>query len=76
MLRCSDGSLYTGYTINLERRIALHGEGKASKYTASRLPVEPVYSEEHETKSSAMKREAEIKKLSKEEKELLVRKRI
>lgn len=72
ILKCSDNSLYTGYTDNLERRLKKHNQGKASKYTRSRLPVSIVYSEEHPDKSSAMKREIWIKSLSRENKIKLI----
>lgn len=68
MLRCCDGSLYTGWTNDLQRRLTAHQSGKGGKYTRSRLPVELVYSEEWETKQQAMSREWHIKRLSHEEK--------
>ena len=68
ILRCSDGTLYTGYTDNPERRVKVHNSGKGGKYTRSRLPVELVYWEEHEDKSSALRRECAIKMLSRTEK--------
>ena len=71
MLRCSDGTIYTGYTVDLEKRVACHGSGKGSKYTRSRLPVELVYSEEAPSLRWALKREAAIKKLSRRAKLLL-----
>lgn len=70
---CKDGSYYTGYAADLEKRIAVHNNAKTgAKYTKSRRPVRLVYSEAYETKSEAMKREYVIKKLSRDEKELLV----
>lgn len=72
MLRCRDGSLYTGITNNLDRRLAVHAAGKASRYTRSRLPVALAYQEPQPTKSRALKREAAIKKLSRTQKEVLV----
>lgn len=72
IVRCRDGSLYTGWTTDVERRIKTHNAKKGAKYTKSRVPVELVYCESFETKEAAMKREAEIKKLSKKRKELLV----
>lgn len=75
MLRLSDGSLYTGITTDIERRLEEHREGKGSKYVRSRLPCELVYEEEHEDRSSALKREAEIKDMRKAEKEKLVKER-
>lgn len=68
MLRCGDGSLYTGWTNDLQRRLTAHRSGKGGKYTRSRLPVELVYSESCETKQQAMSREAQIKKLRRREK--------
>ena len=72
MLRCRDHSLYTGYTDKVEERVMVHNEGKGAKYTRGRLPVVLVYCEEFSTKSLAMKRECEIKKLPKFKKEELV----
>ena len=72
MLRCRDGSLYTGWTNDLERRLKAHNEGSGSKYTRSRLPVELVWVEECESKEQAMSREWHIKKLSREEKLRLI----
>lgn len=68
ILKCSDDTLYTGYTVNLENRLLKHNQGKASKYTRGRLPVEIVYFESFNSKSEAMKREAAIKKLNKQSK--------
>ncbi len=72
MLECADGSLYSGYTDDLEKRLKTHNSGRGSKYTRSRLPVRLAYFEEFETKSEAMKREAAFKKLSRAEKTELV----
>jgi len=72
MVRCNDGSLYTGWTTDLERRVKCHNEKKGAKYTKSRVPVKLVYYESFQTRQEALRREAEIKKLSKERKELLV----
>ena len=72
MLRCSDNTYYTGWTNNLEKRIAVHNQGHGAKYTKSRLPVELVYYETFRTKQEAMQREAAIKKLSRMQKELLI----
>ena len=63
MLRCGNGSLYTGYTDDVLRRLAVHQAGKGGKYTRSHLPVELVYQEELPDKSAALRREAAIKKL-------------
>ena len=75
LLECCDKSLYCGSTKNLEKRLALHGRGKASKYTRSKLPVKLVFSEAKKTRREAMKREAEIKKLSRRAKLKLVQSR-
>ncbi len=72
MLRCCDGSLYTGYTDDVERRISVHQRGKGAKYTRSRLPVELVYREKLPDKSAALRREAAIKKLTRSEKLRLI----
>ena len=68
MVRCSDGSLYTGYTNDLDKRLKAHNTGKGAKYTRSRGPVELVYSEEYKTKEEAMSREWHIKRLSRNKK--------
>ena len=68
MLRCRDGSLYTGWTNDLEKRLKAHNSGVASKYTRARLPAELVYFEEWESKEAAMSREWHIKRLTREEK--------
>lgn len=68
MVECGDGSLYSGWTTDLETRIWNHNAGKGAAYTRSRLPVRLVYSEELSTKSAAMKREAEFKRLTRKEK--------
>lgn len=72
MVRCKDGSLYTGWTNNLDKRVRAHNEGTGAKYTKSRCPVELVYYEEYESKIDAMKREYEIKQFSKKKKETLI----
>lgn len=63
MLKCGDGSIYTGWTNDLEKRIKAHSSGKGAKYTRSRLPVELVHFEFYESKEEALRREAKIKKL-------------
>jgi putative endonuclease len=63
MLRCSDGSLYTGWSTDVERRLARHLAGKASRYTASRLPVELVLARSMPDRGAAMREEARIKRL-------------
>lgn len=75
VLRCGDGSLYTGWTNNLEKRVAAHSAGRGAKYTKAHLPVELTYYEEFETQHEAMQREAAIKRLTKQEKEELVKKK-
>jgi putative endonuclease len=72
MIRCRDGSLYTGITTDLDRRLAAHAAGTASKYTRSRLPVAVVYLERQATKSLALKREVAIKRLDRRRKEALI----
>ena len=72
ILRCSDGSLYTGWTNDLEHRVKMHSEGKGGKYTRSHLPVELVYTECYETPSEARSREVKIKSLSRAEKLRLI----
>lgn len=72
ILRCSDGTLYTGYTTNLVRRLQQHNEGKAAKYTRGRGPVKMVYTEEGTDRSWGLKREEAIKRLTRKEKELLI----
>lgn len=73
IVRCCDQSLYTGITNNLNKRLDLHNRGKASRYTRTRLPVNFVYVENCESKSIALKREYEIKKMTKKNKEELVK---
>ncbi|MCE9668993.1 GIY-YIG nuclease family protein [Myxococcus stipitatus] len=72
MLRCRDGSLYTGATNDLERRVATHGKGRGAAYTRARLPVTLVWSEAAEDRSAALRREAAIKRLTRGDKLLLV----
>jgi putative endonuclease len=72
VLECSDGSFYTGISNDLEKRIKEHNSGKGSKYARARLPVQLIYSEKIETKSQALKREIEVKRLTRIQKEQLV----
>ena len=72
VVKCSDGSLYTGYTNDLEKRVSAHNEGKGARYTRSRRPVELVYYEEYPTKEEAMSREWHIKQLTRAEKEKII----
>jgi len=73
LLKCSDGSLYAGWTNDPERRLKAHNNGTASKYTRSRRPVEMVYLEEFDTQSEAMKREAAFKMMTREQKLELIK---
>ena len=73
ILRCNDNSLYTGVTLDIEKRLIKHNSGKGAKYTASRRPVQLVYSEKCKDKGAALKREIEIKKWSKAKKEKLLK---
>lgn len=75
MLRCGDGTLYTGVTDDVERRLAAHRAGKGAKYTRGRGPLELVYQEQVPDKSAALKREYQIKRLAKQEKEGLIAKK-
>ena len=72
MLRCSDGSLYTGITKDLEKRLEAHNTGKGAKYTRGRLPVQVVWSKTGLSESEARKKEAGFKSLSKAEKEAML----
>ena len=73
ILRCSDDTLYTGWTNDLEKRIKAHSNGTGAKYTRGRGPVELVYFEEFDDKKDAMKREYEIKKYTRSKKEWLIK---
>lgn len=73
VLRCADGSLYTGVTNDLDRRIATHRAGKGSAYTRTRLPVRLVYSERRPNRGAAQSREAAIKRLPRAAKLALTR---
>lgn len=68
ILLCGDHTLYTGITTNIKRRLQEHKEGKGSKYTRARQAVEMVYSEKYQNKREALKREAEIKRLTRKDK--------
>lgn len=74
IVECSDKTLYTGWTNNIEKRLKDHNSGKGAKYTKSRRPVNLVYLETFDTKEEAMSREALIKRLTREEKMRLIRK--
>lgn len=73
ILQCADDTLYTGITNDVKRRIAAHNDGTGAKYTRGRRPVELLYCEECADKSAALRREIEIKKISKDKKLLLIR---
>lgn len=72
MLRCADGTLYTGYTDDPQRREQVHNSGKGAKYTRARLPVELVYWEECPDKSAALRREYAIKQMTRAQKLKLI----
>lgn len=72
IVRCSDNSLYTGYTNNIEARINKHNAGKGAKYTKIRRPVVLVYQEMYDTKSEALRREYEIKTFTRQKKLKLI----
>jgi putative endonuclease len=74
ILNCADGTFYTGITNDLDRRIKAHNAGTASKYTRVRRPVSIVYSEEVETKGDALRRELQIKRLTRSEKMAIIKK--
>ena len=73
ILRCADGTLYTGIAPDVEKRLQKHNEGKGAKYTRGRTPVELVYREEHPNRAEASKREYQIKQLSRAEKLELIK---
>ena len=72
MLRCRDGSLYTGWSTDVQRRLRSHAAGRASRYTASRLPVELVMAREMQDRGAAMREEARIKRLDRAAKLALI----
>lgn len=72
ILQCNDGSYYTGWTTNLAARLKAHNEGKGARYTRSRLPVQLVYWEAHPDRGMAMRREAIIRKLKRNDKIRLI----
>ncbi|MDE6312129.1 MAG: GIY-YIG nuclease family protein [Lachnospiraceae bacterium] len=76
IIECSDGTLYTGWTNNLEKRIAVHNQGKGAKYTRTRLPVVLKYYEVYEQKEEAMRREYQIKHMSRREKIQLIQSKV
>lgn len=73
IVKCSDGSLYTGWTNNLEKRVKAHNDGNGAKYTKTRRPVELVYYEQFATKEEAMSREYHIKQLTRTQKIKLIK---
>ena len=73
IVRCADGTLYTGYARDPERRTKIHNTGRGAKYTARRLPVSLVYWELCDSRSAALKREHDVKRLARVEKELLTK---
>ena len=73
VLECADGTLYTGYTTDVERRVAEHDAGDGAKYTRGRTPVEVVLTESFDSRAAAMRREHEVKALSRRAKERLIR---
>ena len=73
ILECKDGTYYTGWTNNLEKRLKDHNEGRGAKYTKARLPVSLIYYEEFQTKEEAMRREYAIKHMTRSEKDQLIK---
>ena len=73
IVRCADGSLYTGYALDPRARIRVHNTGRGARYTSGRRPVRLVYSESFETLSEALKREYELKQLPRAKKQALIR---
>ena len=72
ILRCADGTFYTGYAMDLEQRCAAHNDGRGARYTAGRRPVRVVYSEACPTVSHALRREHALKRLTRAGKEALI----
>jgi predicted GIY-YIG superfamily endonuclease len=72
MVRCADGTLYTGFARDPDERVRVHNSGKGAKYTRSRLPVSLVYVEERESLGAALKRERQLKPWSRTKKEALI----
>jgi len=73
ILECADGTYYTGWTVNPERRVTMHNKGRGARYTRTRCPVKLVYVEELPDRKAAMKREIAIKKMKREGKGKLIR---
>lgn len=76
ILRCGDGTLYTGIAVDVEKRLAAHRSGRGAKYTRGRGPLELVYLEQCLTHSDALRRELEVKKLTRKEKEMLLQNKL
>lgn len=74
VLECGDRSYYAGYTNDLEKRVRTHNEGKGAKYTRAKLPVHCIYHEKYDTKRAAMQAEYQFKQLTRQAKELYIRK--
>ena len=72
LLRCADGTLYCGWTVDVERRLAAHNAGRGSRYTRGRLPVELAWSQTHPDRTAAMREELRIKRLPRTEKLALI----
>ncbi len=72
MVKCADGTFYTGWTTNVERRVKQHNAGRGAKYTKTRGPVKLVYTEPQPDRPAALKRELQIKRLSREQKLKLI----
>lgn len=73
ILECKDGTYYTGWTNNLEKRLKDHNEGRGAKYTKARLPVSLIYYEEFQTKEEAMRREYAIKHMTRKDKDNIIK---
>lgn len=76
IVECADGTYYTGWTVNPEKRVTVHNQGRGARYTRTRCPVRLVYIEELPDRTSAMKREIAIKKMERERKRKLIREAI
>ena len=72
VVRCADSSLYTGYTTDVERRVIMHNQGKGARYTRARLPVALVHQETFASKEEALRREYELKQLTRKQKQQLI----
>lgn len=72
ILECKDGTYYTGWTNNLDKRLKDHNEGRGAKYTKARLPVSLIYYEEFQTREEAMRREYAIKHMTRKEKKIMI----